>query len=90
RSEHRLWAKLWDTCFNKRSHWFVLTNTVNWMFGRFTEGESPPWSALGRCLTPLYYAGWTRALIYGVHDYDSRDPTIVQSLVFWLAFSHGM
>ncbi|KZT26223.1 hypothetical protein NEOLEDRAFT_1063653 [Neolentinus lepideus HHB14362 ss-1] len=38
KSEQRLWARIWDTCFNKQCPWFVLSNAGCWVFGTFTKG----------------------------------------------------
>ncbi|TRM59362.1 hypothetical protein BD626DRAFT_508096 [Schizophyllum amplum] len=36
--KQRIWAKLWDTCVKNNSHWFVLTNYNQWVFGHFSSG----------------------------------------------------
>ncbi|KAF9464673.1 hypothetical protein BDZ94DRAFT_1255649 [Collybia nuda] len=38
KSRERLWAKMWDTCVQHRTHWFVLTSYDNWVFGTFSTG----------------------------------------------------
>ncbi|KAI0670476.1 hypothetical protein C8Q78DRAFT_1079438 [Trametes maxima] len=40
KSIERLWAKIWDICSQKRSHWFVLTTYWGWVFGAFSQGRS--------------------------------------------------
>ncbi|KAI4527845.1 hypothetical protein K523DRAFT_320698 [Schizophyllum commune Tattone D] len=37
-SKQRIWAKLWDTCVRNNTHWFVLTNYNQWVFGHFSSG----------------------------------------------------
>ncbi|KAF9005627.1 hypothetical protein BDQ17DRAFT_1469825 [Cyathus striatus] len=37
-SKHRVWAKIWDLCVQKESHWFVLTSYNQWVFGAFSPG----------------------------------------------------
>lgn len=37
-SKERLWAKIWDLCVKRRTHWFVLTSYDNWVFGVFSTG----------------------------------------------------
>ncbi|EPQ58144.1 hypothetical protein GLOTRDRAFT_37120 [Gloeophyllum trabeum ATCC 11539] len=37
-SAQRVWAKVWDVCFNKRCPWFVLSSGCDWVFGAFTPG----------------------------------------------------
>ncbi|KAI0928796.1 hypothetical protein AcW2_004685 [Taiwanofungus camphoratus] len=37
-SKERLWAKLWDVCFRRKSHWFVVTTYWGWVFGAFSKG----------------------------------------------------
>ncbi|KAL1743952.1 hypothetical protein HDZ31DRAFT_83060 [Schizophyllum fasciatum] len=36
--KQRVWAKLWDTCVRNNTHWFVLTNYNQWVFGHFSSG----------------------------------------------------
>ncbi|EIN07414.1 hypothetical protein PUNSTDRAFT_144900 [Punctularia strigosozonata HHB-11173 SS5] len=38
RSNRRLWAKLWDTCYRYRSRFFVLSTYEGWVFGSFSIG----------------------------------------------------
>ncbi|KAL0946926.1 hypothetical protein HGRIS_013087 [Hohenbuehelia grisea] len=37
-SNERLWAKIWDTCVEKDTRWFVVTTYQQWVFGVFTKG----------------------------------------------------
>ncbi|KAM6500543.1 hypothetical protein JOM56_003557 [Amanita muscaria] len=34
----RLWAKLWDTCAERRTPWFIITSYHYWVFGAFSRG----------------------------------------------------
>ncbi|KAF9451052.1 hypothetical protein P691DRAFT_663990 [Macrolepiota fuliginosa MF-IS2] len=37
-SKHRIWAKLWDTCVQHNTKWFILTSWNVWAFGGFSDG----------------------------------------------------
>ncbi|CCL99143.1 uncharacterized protein FIBRA_01158 [Fibroporia radiculosa] len=36
--KQRLWAKVWDECFRRKSPWFVITTYWGWVFGAFSRG----------------------------------------------------
>jgi len=37
-AKERVWAKVWDECFRRRCHWFVITTYWGWAFGAFSQG----------------------------------------------------
>ncbi|TFK76471.1 hypothetical protein BDN72DRAFT_237532 [Pluteus cervinus] len=37
-SKERLWAKIWDLCVRRNTHWFVITTYNQWAFGVFSAG----------------------------------------------------
>ncbi|KAG0708886.1 hypothetical protein DFH29DRAFT_346643 [Suillus ampliporus] len=65
RGQERLWGKLWDTCVDKQTPFFVLTSYRQWVFGMFSRG-------------------WTTAFVSPVMDAQSRSPTVMHALLYWL------
>ncbi|KAL0580954.1 hypothetical protein V5O48_001046 [Marasmius crinis-equi] len=47
-SEERVWAKLWDLCVTRNTHWFVLTSYDQWVFGVFSDRWTSAYT------TPIY------------------------------------
>ena len=83
KERHRLWAKIYDVCEDNNSLWFVVTSYWGWVFGAFSQGkfETPRLLGIGSHHRIGRTHAWTSDIIY----WDSKDPTIVECLMFWFA-----
>ncbi|KAI9064339.1 hypothetical protein FKP32DRAFT_1591758 [Trametes sanguinea] len=86
KSSERLWGKIWDLCYQKHSHWFVLTSYWGWVFGCFSPRTH---TFLTSSATDLqrHRTGRTRAFTSCIIPYDSAgpSPTVLQCLFFWFS-----
>ncbi|OCH95517.1 hypothetical protein OBBRIDRAFT_720196 [Obba rivulosa] len=70
-SDERLWAKIWDVCFQRKSCFFIVTTYWGWVLGAFSKA-------------------WSNGFVTRIHDFSESQPTILESLLYWIASAMGI